>query len=504
MLVSSLEWLNGGMMSQYHFKKVRKLRASGLNKSQIARELKMDWKTVSKYWESNTPPLSQVKGHRRRIDPSQAFESRIKNLLENIEAIKPVDIFERLRKEGYTGCLRTIQRRVENILGELPKERFFEQEYSPGEQTQFDFKEKVELKFIDGMKIVNLHYGTLPYSGKTYVKGYPFLNFECFIDGIHSFFESIGGLTENIRIDNLSPCVKAVLKGRLRDWTDAFEAAIEYYDFGVLPCTPGKGNEKGHVERDIQTFTRRIRVRAQIDGIIFRDWNDLNQWLHLLMKEEQKGLVEKFSEDFKKFLPLPPRNREILCRVESCVATAYGTVRLGKSAYSVPDSAVGVACTVIGCAYEVKIFRSGKSEQPIAIHPRMPEGDPSILLEHILPSLIRKPQAMIRWAHRDILFPEPIFQSYYDYLKKIDSYAAEREFLRTINLVHYVDLNEIRTAIELTMKTRSLIPFDDVKALLLIERRPCVVTPIAEVFDQRPLQPELSQYDSLIPKLGAL
>ncbi|MBK9039027.1 MAG: hypothetical protein IPL83_07690 [Bdellovibrionales bacterium] len=64
------------------------------------------------------------------------------------------------------------------------------------------------------------------------------------MDGVHSFFEKIGGQTKNIRIDNLSPCVKRVKKDGGRDYTDAFNRAIKYYDFGVLPCSPGRGNEK--------------------------------------------------------------------------------------------------------------------------------------------------------------------------------------------------------------------------------------------------------------------
>jgi transposase len=491
------------MMSQYHFQQVRKLKSSGFNKSQIAKKLKIDWKTVSKYWESNTPPVSLKSQHRRRADPTVAFVDQVTILLDTIEDIRAVDIFERIKQEGYGGCLRTLQRRIEKIRGEQPKERFFEQEYLPAEQTQFDFKEKVELLFTDGPKIVNLHFGTLPCSGKTFVKGYPFLNFECFIDGVHSFFEAIGGLTKNIRIDNLSPCVKAVLKGRKREWTDAFESAIEYYGFGVLPCTPAKGNEKGHVERDIQTFTRRIRVRAQMDGLVFKDWDDLNQWLQLFMKEEQSGIEDKFKLELKDLLPLPPRKTEVLCRIESCVATAYGTVRLGKSVYSVPDSAVGMACRIVPGPYDIKIYRSHKSDHAIAIHPRVPDGKSSILLEHILPSLIRKPQAMIRWSHREILFPNPIFKTYYQYLKRIDQDSAEREFLRAINLIHFVNFEEISTALELVMGSKSLKPFDDLKGLLLVERRPCTVISIAELLGQKPLQPELSEYDSFIPKQGA-
>ncbi|MBF0298108.1 MAG: hypothetical protein HQK51_05270 [Oligoflexia bacterium] len=36
-----------------------------------------------------------------------------------------------------------------------------------------------------------------------------------------------------------------------------FIKATDYYDFKVLPCSPGKGNEKGDVERDIRTHAKK-------------------------------------------------------------------------------------------------------------------------------------------------------------------------------------------------------------------------------------------------------
>lgn len=491
------------MMSQYCFKEVRKLRKQGLNKSQVAKKLNINWKTCSKYWESNSPPEMNARVYRTRQDPLVGFEPQVDLLLKSFKEIKAVDVFERLRKEGYSGSSRSVERRVEKIEGAKPKERFFEQEYKPGEQTQIDFKECVELPFVDGVKSINLHYSTLPYSGKTLVKGFPFLNYECFIDGIHSFFEGIGGVTENIRIDNLSPCVKKVLQGRKRLWTDRFQQSIDHYGFGVLPCTPAKGNEKGHVERDIKTFTRRIVLRAKIDAIVFQDWDHFNKWLTALMEEEQganQELQRKFKQEQDMLDALATKKTDVLCKIESHCASAYGTIRFGKSIYSVPDTVIGTECRLVIGAYKVEIYRGTII---VASHIRQSEGKHSMLLEHILPSLIRKPQAMIRWAHREILFPEPIFNQFYEYLVSMDSYSAEREFLRSINLVQYTDLRDIATGMELLISTKSTKPFEELKDLLLLERRPCSVIDITTLIEQRPLKPKLSDYDCFIPKTGA-
>jgi hypothetical protein len=52
---------------------------------------------------------------------------------------------------------------------------------------------------------------------------------------------------------------------------------------------------------------------------------------------------------------------------------------------------------------------------------------------------------------------------------------------------------------ELILDSTSENFFEDLRELLLVERRPSVID-ITSRFNQSPLQPELSFYDSLIPQ----
>jgi hypothetical protein len=219
------------------------------------------------------------------------------------------------------------------------------------------------------------------------------------------------------------------------------------------------------------------------------------------MKERRTAeCVEKLSFEKKKLKTLPPREEGVLCKIQVGPASSYGTIRFGKSTYSVPDSMIGQVCrTVIG-ASEVRIeFGEPGKPREIIVHPRKIDGEHSILLEHVLPSLIRKPHAMVRWAHRHILFPTAVCEKFYKQLKKIDSYSAEREYLRAINLVLNTTFTEINAGMELVLETASQTLFDDLRELLFGERRPADVIEITSRLNQSPLKPELSQYDSLIP-----
>jgi len=298
------------MVSAYMFSQIRNLKAKGKSQAAIARELGINPKTVAKYVRSNTPPQYKVRVGTTRPDPFFGFEDRVTQWTRRTPNLSDQEIFELLIPEGYKGSERTINRRMKGLRAAKSNERFFDQQYTPGEQSQFDFKEKVLLPFVDGPRLVHLHFGTLPYSDICLVRGYPFKNFECFMGGIHSFFEQIGGMTKNIRFDNLSPCVKKVLEGSKRLYTDDFNRATQYYDFGLLPCAPGKGSDKGDVERDIRTYSNRIKNRVSHEGLVFQGWEHLNGWLDQYMQERQRPeslarLKEEGGVDFFLRIRLP-------------------------------------------------------------------------------------------------------------------------------------------------------------------------------------------------------
>ena len=495
------------MLSNHRFHRVRALRDEGKTPSWIARQLGLDRKTVTKYLKSNSPPRYSGRTARTRPDPlGDPFSKRVELLSEAHPTdasltLTAREIFELIQAEGYHGSERTVDRRVACLRAMKPKERFFEQEYTPGEQSQFDFKEHVELPFVDGPRIVQLHFGTLPCSDYCAVRGYPFKTYECFMDGIHRFFEGIGGQTDAIRIDNLSPCVSKVLVGSKRVWTQAFARSITHYGFKVLPCTPGKGNEKGDVERDIRTFAARIRKLVHNQSLVFRDWSHLNEWLaeYMESRRDDRGR-SRLHEERQHLKGLARYDEMVLCKIEESRATAHGTFRINKTAYSVEDSAIGVQCRAVMGPYEVRIDRLGELKKCVGRHPRQPEGEPSILLEHVLPSLLRKPQALVRWAHRGILFPTPAFRGFYEKLKKADELSAPREFLRSVNLVQLVPLSEIQAGMELLIPSRDPAPlFEQLKSLLLGQRSPAPVIELSRRLEQKPLQPELAVYDRLIP-----
>jgi transposase len=483
------------MVTTYMFNRIRELSSQGMKARAIARELGLDRKTVGRYLKLNAPPRYKERSVPSRQDPCKPFMEAIGSMLRASPDAKAYDIYALLQEQGYTGSMRTLERRVASIKGEREKERFFEQKYVPGEQAQFDFKEKVLVPFIDGERIVHLLYGTFPFSDFFSIKAFPNKAFEAFIEGVHSFFEASGGMSEGIRFDNLSPCVKKVLKGGRRIYTDRFAKALAYYDFKDLPCRPGKGNDKGDVEREIRTQTRRIARRIELVGRVFLDFDDLNSWLIEQCRRELTPAAQKRHEEERSYLkPLPPREEEVLCQILCTTASPFGTVTINKSSYSVPDNLIGVSCRLVLDAYRLRVYRAADARKLIVEYSRIESGEHKLELAHILPSLVRKPHAMVRWAHRELLFPSNSCHRFFAFLARLNPESQEREYLKTLNLIQYVTLAEIEMAMDIVRKNNSKAPFDDVKFLLL-----CSSESNQQGIEQTPLKPSLAIYDDFIP-----
>lgn len=491
------------MISMYKFSQIRRLIEHGHNNSQIAKELMINRRTVAKYRDTNSPPGYSLRRKKTRIDPFLGFEETVSSWLKITPTLSGYEIFDLLKEKGYEGSLRTVQSRVRDLReASQTKERFFQQEYEPGEQAQVDFKESVQLPFLDGPRTINLHFMTLPFSGTFYITGYPNKAFESFMDGIHRFYQHIGGVPRGLRFDNLAACVSKVLRGNARKYTDSFSRAADYYGFKLLPCRPGKGSDKGDVERDIRTHARRILNLISHHGVVFKDSYDLNQWLHeYCQKRQPNGSSQKLALEKEKLLPNAVFDESIVYKSEDIRVSSFGLVKTSKrTSYSVPDAYIDKFVTVVTGPYEVKIYSKKNHKRTlICAHGRVMDNESSVLLEHILPSLVRKPGAMLRWSHKDLLFPDSRFSRFYAFLKATHPDSCERDYVRSINLIQYVSLDEVGAGMDLVREIDSKDPFFELKNLVVSDgHRP---QHFSDEHQQK-LRPNLTRYDDLVPNLN--
>ncbi len=137
-------------------------------------------------------------------------------------------------------------------------------------------------------------------SGGFYAQAYPFEKQEAFFDGHRRCFEFMGGVPKEIAYDNLKTAVKKILQGSQREEQDQFIALRTHYLYQANFCRPGRGNEKGGVEKAGQEVVRRLFVPYPDVG----SFEELNQYLHkkcsALLKDNPKWEAET-----KALRPLP-------------------------------------------------------------------------------------------------------------------------------------------------------------------------------------------------------
>src|SRR3954454_16268409 len=144
-----------------------------------------------------------------------------------------------------------------------------------------------------------------------------------------------------------------------------------HYHFAPRPCTPGRGNEKGKVERQIQYLRDAFfaaRTFADVDDLNaqFRRWRDEIAHQRPHPEHRDQTVAEVFAHEQPRLLPLPahPFDAEVLRAVVSG-KTPY--VRFDRNSYSIPHTHVRRPLTLLASATTVRLV-AGAEE--IARHAR--------------------------------------------------------------------------------------------------------------------------------------
>ena len=133
-----------------------------------------------------------------------------------------------------------------------------------------------------------------------------------------------------------------------------------HYHFAPRPCTPGRGNEKGKVERQIQ-YLRHAFFAARP----FRDLDDLNaqfrrwrdQVAHRRRHPEMadRTVADAWTEEQPRLLPLPAHPFETdLVRAVRSGKTPY--VRFDRNLYSIPHTHVRKPLTLLASDTLIRIL----------------------------------------------------------------------------------------------------------------------------------------------------
>jgi transposase len=272
--------------------------------------------------------------------------------------LRAQQVYERLRSYGYAGSyvMVVIHTRKYRIKTKMPV--YHELHFLPGEEAQVDWMQwRISSGVVYGFVFI------LAYSRYLSVRFYPRHSMEFFLDGHIEAFKEINGIPHRCRYDNLSSVViqrtpELKLNGQFLDFS-------RHYRFSIHPCTPGRANEKGRVERVIRDIKAFLGVGS------FNDIGDLNKQISLWRHERNKKVhrttgrppAEMVKEE--RLIAVPEIHYKP-CRSLLAQVGKTGFVEFETNRYSVPPS--GPSCEITAYPDHLEMYHKGRR---IAVHKRI-------------------------------------------------------------------------------------------------------------------------------------
>lgn len=328
-----------------------------VNKSQIARELGKDRRTVDKYLKGYKKPTTRHKG-----SPIDDYYDIIRELLsdenQQIFYYKRV-LWQFLKDNHQLHCAQSsfrryishhpefqeyFDRRQKNFSHKKSMMRF---ETPPGQQAQLDWKESIKFTLKSG-EMIDVNIFVLILAASRFRKYH--LSLTRSQDVLFSFiddaFETFGGVPEELLTDNMKTVMdeprteysKGKVNGR-------FQHFASDYGFAVKPCIAGRPQTKAKVEAPMKLLDEIYAYNGLLD---YRELNELVQRLnerinHQVHPGTGRIPVMYLQKERAHLLPLPKdtiRKPYQLVTITSKVNIS-SMITYHSNQYSVPPEYIG-------------------------------------------------------------------------------------------------------------------------------------------------------------------
>jgi len=296
----------------------------------------------------------------------------VRDTLGQYPRLRATRLFEMVRARGYLGSVVQLRRVVRTLRPQTAPTIYRRLTTLPAEEAQVDW---------GAFGTIRIGHGTRPLSGFVMVLSYSRAlsalftldqTLESFLRGhVDAFHGLFAGSARTLVYDNLRSAVLERQGSAIRFHPRLLELAGHYH-FAPRPCTPGRGNEKGKVERQIQylrdaffaarTFTDVDDLNAQ-----FRRWRDDIAHQRPHPEHRDQTVAQVFAQEQPRLLPLPahPFDTEVMRAVASG-KTPY--VRFDRNSYSIPHTHARRPLTLLASATTVRLVAGADDE--IARHAR--------------------------------------------------------------------------------------------------------------------------------------
>lgn len=249
------------------------------NYANVARTYGCDYRTVKKYYESNSDIQTERKKRGSKLDPyRQIIEEKLKL------GCTAYSIFLFIQKKGYEGRYSILKDLCRKLRDEERRKATIRFETNPGLQAQVDWKEKLVLKSKDEKTYtINIFLMLLGYSRKKYLELTLDLNQDTLMNAMVRGFKYFGGIPKEIIFDNMKTVIdhsKTMYENAVVN--EKFYQFSKDMGFEVWACRPYRPQTKGKVEA-LAKLTNRLLVYnnefssiEELDEIVREVMSDIN------------------------------------------------------------------------------------------------------------------------------------------------------------------------------------------------------------------------------------
>jgi transposase len=337
----------------------------GLDAAQIARELSLDPRTVSKWIQEN---LFRKRAQVQRPSKLDPFKPSIVRMLET-HPYTAAQILQRIREEGFDGRYSIVKDYVRKVR---PKRQpaFLKLAFAPGECAQVDWGSWGSVNVGSSSRRLSFFVMVLCYSRMMYLEFTVSQTMEHFLACHQNAFDYFGSVPKKIMVDNLKSAVLRRITGEAPGLNPVYLDFANTHGFTIAPCNVRKGNEKGRVENGVG-YAKKNSL-AGLDLPHFEAVNPAARiWLNEIANvrihgETRKKPIELFQEEKPHLLPLSPHCFDI-ATVSQVRASSQFRIAFDSNHYSVPAQYAGARLTLKAYPERLCIYHE---EDLIARHPR--------------------------------------------------------------------------------------------------------------------------------------
>lgn len=353
------------MLNKENFAVIKALKKRGAYNKDIAAELGVHPKTVSRALNRNGAPAGKRQRRGSKLDP---YKKRIDELLA--EGVwNAVVILREIEGDGYDGGSTILREYIAPKRALRPSRATVRFETKPGQQMQSDWGEIQAT--LGGVRVkVCFIVNELSYSRRFHFWCTDSLDAEHTYEGVIRSLEYFGGVPQDVLVDNQKTAVLSHPPGQKAQFNSRFIDLAEYYGFTPRACQPRRAQTKGKDERMVGYIKDNFFVRYRA----FENWSHLNQlaeqWLAIeadrrFQRTVQAVVIERFEEEQPTLGPLPIRRYDTAYRETRQVGwDAYINVRGNR--YSVPSHLAGRTVLIrIGLDDSLRVY---DDETLVAVH----------------------------------------------------------------------------------------------------------------------------------------